>query len=410
MALSPESKEVIAATLPAVGAAIGDITPLFYKKMFAAHPELERDLFNRGNQKQGEQQKALAGSIAAFATLQLDPDPARVEAILSRIAHKHASLGIKPDEYWIVHEHLFAAIVEVLGAAVTPEVAKAWDELYWLMANTLISLEADLYKAAGVEVGEVWRTVRVAERVYQSADTVSFVLTSLDGAPLPTFRPGQYLSVGVKLPDGARQLRQYSLTNAPSRGDWRITVKRVAASTAPDGTVIAAGEVSNFLFENLFEGDELQVTTPFGDLVLTDENTPLFLASAGIGCTPMIGMLSHLAEIGDQRPISVLHADRSAANHAHRNELSTLVERIPSADVYRWYEDLGARQPLETIRVGRADITDLPLDPKTHAYLCGPLPFMLSLREALIERNVPAENIHYEVFGPDSWAPAPTSA
>ena len=33
-------------------------------------------------------------------------------------------------------------------------------------------------------------------------------------------------------------------------------------------------------------------------------------------------------------------------------------------------------------------------------------PFMLSLREALIERNVPAENIHYEVFGPDSWAPA----
>ncbi len=31
---------------------------------------------------------------------------------------------------------------------------------------------------------------------------------------------------------------------------------------------------------------------------------------------------------------------------------------------------------------------------------------MLSLREALIERNVPAENIHYEVFGPDSWAPS----
>ncbi|WP_231609893.1 globin domain-containing protein, partial [Rhodococcus sp. CX] len=203
MPLSPESKEVIQATLPAVGAAIGDITPLFYKKMFAAHPELERDLFNRGNQKQGEQQKALAGSIAAFATLQLDPDPARVETILSRIAHKHASLGIKPEEYWIVHKHLFEAIVEILGEAVTPEVAAAWDEVYWLMANTLIKMEDDLYKAAGVAPGDVWRNVRVAERVYQSADTVSFVLTSLDGAPLPGFRAGQYLSVGVKLPDGA---------------------------------------------------------------------------------------------------------------------------------------------------------------------------------------------------------------
>jgi len=406
MPLSPESKEVVAATLPAVGAAIGDITSLFYRSLFAAHPELERDLFNRGNQKQGEQQKALAGSIAAFATLQLDPDPARVESILSRIANKHASLGIKPDEYWIVHKHLFEAIVEILGEAVTPEVASAWDEVYWLMANTLISLEADLYASAGVAAGDVWRTVRVAERTYQSADTVSFTLTSNDGSPLPTFLPGQYLSVGVGLPDGARQIRQYSLSSAPAKGDWRITVKRVLRTTTADGTELPAGEVSNFLFDNLFEGDALDVTHPFGDLVLADDDAPIFLASAGIGCTPMIGILDHLATVGDQRRISVLHADRSVASHAHRRELETHIEKIPSADVYRWYEDLGARQPLDTVRLGRADISGLQLEPETRAYLCGPLPFMLSLREALIERNVPAENIHYEVFGPDSWSPA----
>ena len=92
MSLSAASTEVIRATLPAVGAAIGDITPLFYNKMFAAHPELERDLFNRGNQKQGEQQRALAGSIAAFATLQVSEDAANIDAIMSRIANKHLSL------------------------------------------------------------------------------------------------------------------------------------------------------------------------------------------------------------------------------------------------------------------------------------------------------------------------------
>jgi len=58
--LSAQSREIVQATLPAIGVAISEITPLFYRKMFAAHPELERDLFNRGNQKQGEQQKALA--------------------------------------------------------------------------------------------------------------------------------------------------------------------------------------------------------------------------------------------------------------------------------------------------------------------------------------------------------------
>ncbi|MFZ2176289.1 MAG: globin domain-containing protein, partial [Rhodococcus sp. (in: high G+C Gram-positive bacteria)] len=128
--LSATSTEMIRATLPAVGAAIDDITTLFYRKMFAAHPELERDLFNRGNQKQGQQQKALAGAIAAFATLQLEPDQARTDLILSRIANKHASLGIEPAQYEIVHKHLFEAIVEILGDAVTPEVATAWDEVY----------------------------------------------------------------------------------------------------------------------------------------------------------------------------------------------------------------------------------------------------------------------------------------
>ncbi|WP_431965811.1 globin domain-containing protein [Nocardia sp. bgisy134] len=405
--LSATAKETIRATLPAVGAAIDDITTLFYRKMFAAHPELERDLFNRGNQQQGGQQKALAGAIAAFAALQLEPDQARVDLILSRIANKHASLGIEPAQYQIVHKYLFEAIVEVLGYAVTAEVAAAWDEVYWLMAETLIAMEAGLYRSAGVAVGDVWRKVRVRERRHESADTVSFVLTSVDAAPLPSFSPGQYLSVGVHLEDGARQIRQYSLSSAPSNADWRITVKRVDAKILPDGSHAPAGEVSNFLYHNVFEGDVLDVTTPFGDLVLQDDDAPLLLVSAGIGCTPMMGMLSHLADTADPRPISVLHADRSHSSHAHRAELAELVDRLPFAIMHRWYENLGARSPEDRLREGRADLGEITIAADTRAYLCGPLPFMLGMREALLEKGVAAQNIHYEVFGPDSWAAAP---
>ncbi len=133
--LSTKSAETVRATLPAVGSAIGEITPLFYDKMFAAHPELLRDLFNRGNQANGSQRQALAGSIATFATYLVEHPDERPDAMLERIAHKHASLGVRPDQYPIVREHLFAAIAEVLGDAVTEEVAAAWDEVYWLMAN-----------------------------------------------------------------------------------------------------------------------------------------------------------------------------------------------------------------------------------------------------------------------------------
>ena len=38
---------------------------------------------------------------------------------MSRIAHKHASLGIKPQQYQVVNDELMGAIVDILGDAET---------------------------------------------------------------------------------------------------------------------------------------------------------------------------------------------------------------------------------------------------------------------------------------------------
>lgn len=95
--LSEPSAATVHATLPAVGAAIGEITERFYARLFAAHPDLLRNLFNRGNQASGAQKQALAGSIAAFAAHLLEHPDRRPDALLGRIAHKHASLGWRPS-------------------------------------------------------------------------------------------------------------------------------------------------------------------------------------------------------------------------------------------------------------------------------------------------------------------------
>lgn len=91
--LEPHHAEIVKATLPLIGANIDAITGKFYSMMFEAHPELLRNLFNRGNQVSGAQQRALAASIATFATHLVDPELPHPAELLSRIGHKHASLG-----------------------------------------------------------------------------------------------------------------------------------------------------------------------------------------------------------------------------------------------------------------------------------------------------------------------------
>lgn len=74
---------------------------------------------------------------------------------MKQISHKHRSLGVKPEHYPIVGQHLLAAIQEVLGEAATPEILQAWAEAYGIIADAFIGVEADMYhqtesqKAAG---------------------------------------------------------------------------------------------------------------------------------------------------------------------------------------------------------------------------------------------------------------------
>ena len=386
--LTPGNAEIIKQTLPLVGANITKITPIFYEKMFAAHPELIADTFNRGNQKSGEQQKALAASIATFAAMLVDdnaPDPVDM---LSRIGHKHVSLGIVEDQYPIVHDNLFAAIVEVLGEdVVTPEVAAAWDEVYWLMAKVLIDYERELYRSAGVADGEVFTTAEIISRKQLPAEAMEFTIRPDEMTEkFMDALPGQYTSIGVRLPDGARQLRQYSLVDVDKEtGCIRIAVQR-------------DGEVSSFLMDSLSDGDRVDATLPAGDLVLDDSNTPVVLVSQGIGPTPMVGMLSALAAAKSERTVVVLHADSSAQDHAQRDLQESLSAQI-GATYNLFYRESGQRMNLGEL------MNEGVLPTGAHWYLCGGTSFLQDIREQIAdgEQALAPEKVAFELFSPNDW-------
>ena len=327
--LSDKSFPVIEATLPLVGSRIGEITPKFYARLFAAHPELLDGLFSRSNQRNGNQQQALAGSIAAFASHLVNNPDTLPETVLSRIAHRHASLGITEPQYQVVYEHLFAAIAEDLAEVITPEIAEAWTEVYWLMADALIKLEKGLYAAQAN--AKMWTPWRVAAKTPAGTGSMTFTLEPADDTPITAALPGQYVSVKVTLPDGLRQVRQYSLS-----GD--AGTSRSFTTKLDDG-----GEVSPVLHNNVAVGDVIEISNPYGEITLKEGDGPVVLASAGIGCTPTASILRSLAESGSDRQVLVLHAESNLDSWALRSQMTDDVERLDGADLQLWLEQPRSR-------------------------------------------------------------------
>jgi nitric oxide dioxygenase len=120
--LSSRSEAVVKETASVVAEHADQITARFYPRMFSEHPEL-LPVFNQGNQATGEQSRALAASVVAYAVQLIDPQAPSFAHVMRRIAYKHISLGIRPQQYTIVGHHLLAAVGKELGDAVTPWIA-----------------------------------------------------------------------------------------------------------------------------------------------------------------------------------------------------------------------------------------------------------------------------------------------
>jgi nitric oxide dioxygenase len=399
--LSRQTIEIIKSTVPVLREHGKTITTRFYKMMLTNHPEL-LNIFNHVNQKQGRQQTALANTVyAAAANIE------NLEAILpevKRIAHKHRSLGIKPEHYPIVGKNLLAAIKDVLGDAATDEIINAWAEAYGVIADVFINVEEELYREAERAPGG-WRDFRnfvVAQKVQESDVITSFYLKPQDGGPLPTYQPGQYISVKLAIPgETYTHIRQYSLSDSPGKDYYRISVKREDAAEGKP-----AGIVSNYLHNHVREGDVLPISAPAGDFVLdTSKETPVVLLSGGVGLTPLVSMLNTLVERQPQRRVHFIHAARNSRMHALKEHVAALADRHEALTSHVVYS-----QPTEEDRAERRfdkeGYVDLPWlqsvlpDNQADFYFCGPAPFMKTVYRALKDWGVPDERIHFEFFGP----------
>lgn len=377
----------IKATVPAVGAHAEEITRGFYPLMFERYPEVI-PYFNQAHQAAGSQPRALANAVVAYAA-NIDA-LGNLDAAVSRIVQKHCALGIQPHQYDIVGECLLAAIAEVLGEAATGEVLAAWGAAYGQLATLLIEAEESVYAANAAQAGG-WRGERefeLVKKVPESEVITSLYFRPVDGCELPHYQPGQFLTLVLDI-DGQSVRRNYSLSDAPGTGYFRISVKR-----EPEGLV------SGYLHDTLQPGDSVAIMPPCGDFVLRDNGKPLVLLTGGVGITPAISMLNSALPSG--RGIHFIHAALNSRVHAfrdHVDELAAANSHVHACYVYN--EPSPECQPHARGLVSAELVAEQLGDERdVEFYFLGPKPFMQQARRIATTLGVPDEQVHFEFFGP----------
>ena len=395
--LTQPTIDIVKAVTPVVGENAERITCNFYQRMFAGNPEVLA-YFNPAHQHAGTQQRALADAVCAYFG-NIDNLGALGPAV-DLIAHKHCSLGIKPEHYPIVGKHLLDAIAEVLGDAVTPEIAAAVTEAYGNLADICIDSEAQLYRQRENQPGG-WRgnrTFTVSTKTREADGIASLVLTPADGGPLPEHLPGQYLTVSVDVPQTPTPPRNYSISDVPGTGSYRITVKREPGPQVPGPD----GIVSNHLHDAVAEGDQIQLGPPFGTFTLdpaAHNGRPAVFIAGGIGVTPLLPMAKALVAAHPDATVRFIHAVRSADALPFGVEVAALADRGSNVRAHYAVED-GSDPQATAGRINADQLKQWLPDGPCDVFLCGPREFMADMHEKLRTAGVPDTAINYECFGP----------
>ena len=389
--LSAETLATVKSTAPLLAEHGKAITDLFYSKLFKQHPELQ-NIFNMANQAQGEQSRALAESVFMYA--------AHIDALqdlgpmVNRIAHKHASLQVAPEHYPIVGKYLLEAIQDHLGLQTGHPVLGAWAEAYSQLAGIFIQTEEDIYSQNAQKPGG-WRGFRpfVIRDVRAEAQGIkSIYLAAEDGQAIAEFEPGQYLGIKVR-PPGCEydEIRQYSLSNAPGKDHYRITVKAEGTPPGPEGAV------SNHLHGTQV-GDRVWVQPPTGDFTLRRPDKPLVLIAGGVGITPLLSMLLHRIETGrDLSDLVFVHCCRDQAHHVMADDLRQLSTRHG----FKYYVSYETGNGADHQGYLSGEVLSQWLTrPDAEVYFCGPKPFMTAVNTQLLDMGYQDRQLHYEVFGP----------
>jgi 3-ketosteroid 9alpha-monooxygenase subunit B len=225
--------------------------------------------------------------------------------------------------------------------------------------------------------------VPVAEVIRETGDACSLVL-AVPPSLAATFgyRPGQFVTVRVPSDRTGSVARCYSLSSCPqTRERPAITVKRTAG-----------GYASNWILDHVTAGTVLDVLPPAGTFCPQSLDTDFLLFAAGSGITPVMSILKSALAAGRGRVVLV-YANRDEHSVIFGPELRRLAA---DADgrllVVHWLDSLLGMPAAPAILALARPYASYD------AFICGPDPYLATVRDALGRLGVPGQRVHVERF------------
>jgi ring-1,2-phenylacetyl-CoA epoxidase subunit PaaE len=209
------------------------------------------------------------------------------------------------------------------------------------------------------------------------------------------FIQGQHLTLRKEI-NGEDIRRNYSLCSSPMDDEWKIAVK-----------TIRNGVFSNYAFNQIKKGDELQVMPPHGEFyVACEPETPKnYIAfAAGSGITPMLSIIKTHLHKEPNSTFKLFYLNRTVKSIIFKEE----IEQLKNEFFHRFqvFHFLTKEQRDIPFLNGRFDKEKLAVLTKTfidiedtaHAFICGPQDMIFLIRDELHTAGLDKDKIHYELF------------
>jgi len=238
------------------------------------------------------------------------------------------------------------------------------------------------------------RAFTVAERIDETADAVSLVLTATDGQPVRVV-PGQFFTLLVDV-DGQTYRRAYSASSdCRDTSKVRLTIKRVAD-----------GRVSNHINNNVHAGDTVRALGPSGNFVCAaaaGERRHVVLLGGGSGITPLMAIARGILHDEPQSRVTLVYGNRGADDIIFANELAGLASdfgdrfdlRLLLENPPAGWQGGAGRLDSDGARAELERLAAAACDRPAQYFICGPAPMMDATRQVLLDRGV-AEDVIFE--------------